>query len=119
VNAVLREITKLFASLERSVILDLLLAQILEGVVEPVAHLIAHDPADVDAAGLGQGFKPRRDIHAVAKDVVLLGDHVSQIDPNAESDPAFLGHLGLAFAHPALDRYRAANGVHHTGKLCQ
>ena len=43
-------------------VLDLLLAQILEGEVELVAHLVAHHAADADAARLGQGLPaaPRR-----------------------------------------------------------
>ena len=51
-------------------VLDLLLAQILEAEIELVAHLVAHDPADADPARLGQRFEPRRDIDAVAVDVV-------------------------------------------------
>jgi hypothetical protein len=34
-------------------VLDLLLAHVLEGVIEPVAHLVTHHPADADPAGLG------------------------------------------------------------------
>jgi len=34
-------------------VLDLLLAQILEGEIQLVALLIAHDTADTDPAGLG------------------------------------------------------------------
>ena len=50
-------------------VLDLLLAQILEREIELVAHLVMHDPADTDAARLGQGFEPCGDIDAVAVDV--------------------------------------------------
>ena len=51
-------------------VLDLLLAHVVEGEVELVAHLVAHDAADADPARLRQGFQPRRDIDAVAVDVV-------------------------------------------------
>ena len=51
-------------------VLDLLLAEILEAEIELVADLVAHDPADADPAGLGQSFQPRRDIDAIAEDVV-------------------------------------------------
>jgi len=35
---------------------DPLLAQILEGVIDPVAHLIPDDPADANPTRLGQRF---------------------------------------------------------------
>src|SRR6516165_2775623 len=55
-------------------ILDLLLAHVLERYGELVAHLIAYDPADADAARFSQGLKARRDVNTVAEDVVLV-DH--------------------------------------------
>ena len=66
-------------------VLDLLLAGILEGEVELVAHLVAHDPADADPAGLRQGFEPGRDI-----------------DADAELDAALLGNAVIAQCHVAL-----------------
>jgi len=48
---------------------------------------------------------------------VLLSDHVAQIDPNPKPDPAFLGHLGLAVNHPALDLDSATHRVHDTRKF--
>ena len=96
-----------------------MLAQIVEGVIESVAHLIAHDPADADPAGLGQGLQACRDIHPIAEDVVLLSDHVAEIDADAEPYPQLLGHLTLAVDHPALDLHSASHGVHHTGKFGQ
>src|SRR5258708_910588 len=41
-------------------VLDLLLAPVFEREVELVAHLVAHNPADADPAGLGQSFQPCR-----------------------------------------------------------
>jgi hypothetical protein len=37
-------------------ILYRLIAQLLEGVIKPVAHLFADDPADTDPSWLGQSF---------------------------------------------------------------
>ena len=67
-------------------VLDVLLAQILEGDVEPVADLVAHRRRDADAARLGQRLEPRGDIDAVAEDVAVLDDHVAEIDADAELD---------------------------------
>jgi hypothetical protein len=74
---------------------------------------------DEHPACIGQGFEPRSDIDPVAENVVLLGDHVAEIDADAKPDPPLLGHLGLAVGHPALDLNRASNGVHNTRKLRQ
>jgi hypothetical protein len=100
-------------------VLDLLLAQILEHEIELVAHLVMHDPADADPAGLGQPFQPRRDVHPIPEDVVLLNDHVAEVDADAEPDPLLLRHLGLALGHAALDLHSAAHGVDNAHELSQ
>jgi hypothetical protein len=69
-------------------------AQILEIVIEPVAHLVPNDPADADPARLGQRFQPRRDIHPVTEDIVLFGDHIAKVDPDPESDAVVLPVAG-------------------------
>jgi len=97
----------------------LLLAQILEIIVEPVAHLVPNDPADADPARLGQRFKPRRDIHPVAEDIVLFGDHIAEVDPDPESDALVLGRRCVAVSHPSLHFDTAADGVHNTCKFRQ
>ena len=48
-------------------VLDLVLAKILKGEGEPVAHVVMHCIGDEHSAGLGQGFQPGRDIHPVAE----------------------------------------------------
>ena len=81
-------------------VLDLLLAQILERDIELVADFVAHDPADADAARLGQPFQPRRDIDAVAEDVAVLDDDVAQVDADAELDAPVLGTPAFRSAIP-------------------
>jgi hypothetical protein len=77
-------------------VLDLLLAQVPEGEVELVAHLVAHDAADADPARIGQGFETGGDIDAVAEDVALINDDVAEINTNAELDTPFGGDAGVA-----------------------
>src|SRR5215831_4609051 len=62
-------------------IFDLLLAQILKGEIELVAHLIAHDAADADPTRRRQRLQTRRDIHSVAVNVLTLNNNVTEIDP--------------------------------------
>jgi len=52
-------------------VLDQLLAHILENVRELVADLVAHDPGDADPARFGQRLQPRRNVDAIAVDVVI------------------------------------------------
>jgi hypothetical protein len=71
----------------------LLLAHVFEGVIELVAHLIAHHPADADPARLGQGFKTCRDVDPIAKDVVFLNDHIAEINADPKPDAPLFGYL--------------------------
>src|SRR5262245_23433362 len=63
-------------------VLQTLLTQILEREVEPVAHLIVHDPADANPARLGESFQARGDVDPIAVDVSLFDDDIAQIDAN-------------------------------------
>src|SRR5262249_54341391 len=100
-------------------VFDLLLAQILEGEIEPVAHLIAHDAADANPARLRQRLQTRRDIHPVAVNVLALNDNVTEIDPYAELDALLGRHCRVALTHAALHRNRAAYCVDDARELDQ
>jgi hypothetical protein len=65
------------------------MVQILEGVIEPVAHLIADDPADADPARLGKRLQTCCDVDPIAENVLALGNDVAEVNPNAELDPFF------------------------------
>jgi hypothetical protein len=84
-------------------ILDLTLAEIVEAETQLVAHLVAHHARHQNAAGFGQSLQPRRDIDAVAKNVVAVDDHVADIDPDPEIDALVRGDVGVALEHAALD----------------
>src|ERR1700730_19349875 len=75
-------------------VLDALLAQIVERIGQLVADLIAPGPRNADAARLGEPLEPRGDIHAVAKDVTALGDHVAEINADAKADAPLFGYTG-------------------------
>jgi hypothetical protein len=100
-------------------VLYLLLPHVLEGIIKPVAHLVAHEPADADPASLGECLQMGRDIHPIAKDVVLLSDHVTEVDPDAEPYPPLLGNLRLAVGHSPLYLGGTANCVDHAREFGQ
>src|SRR6476469_2027967 len=100
-------------------ILDPLLALIFEREVKLVTHLIVHEAADADAARFGKCFEARCDIYSITEDVVLLDDHVAEIDANPKRDVPLVWNISLALRHPALDLYSAAHGVHNARELRQ
>jgi hypothetical protein len=94
-------------------------ARVLEGVIDPVAHLVPDNPADADPAGLGQGFQPRGYVHTVAEDVVFLSDHVAKVDADAECDTPLLWRFGVTVGHAALDLNGATHRIDHAWKFRQ
>ena len=81
--------------------------------------MVAHGSRNADPTRFGQPLHPRRDVHPVAENVLLLNDHLAEIDAHAKPDAALLRHLRLAVDHPALDLHGAADGIHHARKLRQ
>jgi len=51
-------------------------------------ELVADTSSDADPARFGKAFQARRDVDAVAADVLVFDDDVSGVDPDAELDPA-------------------------------
>ncbi len=75
---------------------------------EPAADLVADRARDADAARLGQLLQARGDVDAVAEDVVVLADHVAEVDADPELDLALAAPTSLLRArHAALDLDRA------------
>jgi hypothetical protein len=99
-------------------VLDLLLALVFKGEVELVAYLVAHHPADADAAGLGKRLQPRGDIDAVAVDVALVDDDVADIDAHAKLDTPG-GRASIAPGHVTLDIDGAAYRINDAGEFDQ
>ena len=84
-------------------VLQLVLAQVLEGKVETVAHLVVDRLRDEHAPRLGEPFEPCRDVDAVAVNPGLVVDDVPEVDADAEQHPTMLGHFLVAHRHDVLD----------------
>jgi hypothetical protein len=55
---------------------------ILERVGQLVADLVSHHPRDANPTRLCKRFQTCRNIDAVAKDIVLVDDDITKIDPD-------------------------------------
>ena len=66
------------------------LEALLASIDEVGRHLALHLPPGVlgnrDAARLGDAFDPRRDVDAVAKDIITLDDDIANVDPDPKPD---------------------------------
>src|SRR5258708_25592299 len=77
-------------------VLQLLLSEIDEIGGNRSPHMTPGIGGDADAAGRGEALEARRDVDAVAVDIVWRHDHVAEIDADAKLDAAVLRQLGLA-----------------------
>src|SRR5215469_10210603 len=68
-------------------VLNSLLAPILECIGEPIADMVANGARDADTPRLREPLQPRGDIHPIAENVIALGNHVAEVDPDPELDP--------------------------------
>jgi len=81
--------------------------------------LTGHGSRDADTTWFRQCLQPRGYVDPVAVDVVFFGDHVSEIDADAEPDALLIGHLGFPISHRALDLYRATDRIYYARKFHQ
>ena len=77
------------------------------------------DVRDADAAGRGQPLEPRRDVDAIAVDVVAVDDHVAEVDADPELDAELRLDVGVVLGDAPLDLDRTLDGVDHARELDQ
>ena len=95
------------------------LAKVVKAERKFVAHGVAHGAGDANAPWRSHCFQPRRDIHAVAVDVIAVTDDIANIDAYAEFDPPVERHGFVALGHAPLHVHSAPHRVHRTGKFHQ
>src|SRR5262249_50775016 len=98
-------------------VLKLLLTCVLEGDLKLTFRVLLHPTGDTDAPGLRQPLQTRGYVHSVPEDVIAVDDDVTLVNADPELDALVLGHLCVAFGHPALDLDSTAEGVHHAREL--
>src|SRR6185312_4859475 len=100
-------------------VLVALLAHLVEAEVELARDLVVDARGDADAAGLGDALQARRDVHAVAEQIVALHHHVAQVDADAECEPLLLGQRFVAGLQRRLDLDRTAQRLHRARELLE
>src|SRR4029077_5481179 len=90
---------------------------IFKGAIELPANLALSVVRDADAAGLCNPFKPRRNVNAIAEDVIIVEDDVPDVNANAELDPDIRWHAHVFNGHAALYLHRATRCINGTGEL--
>src|SRR6266853_877247 len=100
-------------------VLQLDLALVVETYIDPVTDLIVNSTRDRNASRHSDAFEPRCNIDAIAEDIVVVDDDVSQMDADAELDPLGLGYLRVLASHAALNFDGALRCIDGTGKFDQ
>ena len=88
---------------------------VVEG--ELVPDLLVDGVRDADAARLCEFLQPRRDVDAVAKNVVAVDDHIAEIDADAQLQPSRRRYRlvehdgGLLYRNSAIERIDNAGEI--------
>jgi hypothetical protein len=92
-----------------------LLAHVLKDEIELARGILLRARGDADAAGLGQGFQTRRDVHAVTEDV--LDDDIAHAGADTELDAPVGRNTSIPFDHAGLHLGHTAQRIHDTAEL--
>ena len=100
-----------------------ILQALLAAIDEVGRHLALHLPPGVlrkrDASRRSDAFDARRDVDAIAKNIVAFDDDVADIDADAELDRIGFRSAGIVLANVFLDLYRTGNRVDGAAELYQ
>ena len=72
-------------------VLHRLLAEVGEGERQLVPDLVIRGAGDAQTTRLAERFEARRNVHAVAEDVIAVDDDVADVDPDPKNDPLVFG----------------------------
>ena len=81
--------------------------------------MVAYGSRNTDPASLGERFETRRDIDAIAEDVISLGDYIAKIDADPKPDSPLGSQIRVAVDHPALYLAGTAHRIDHARKFHQ
>jgi len=105
------------ARIGSAIFLQVLRTHIFKGDIDLAADLTLRVVGDADAARLRDPLQARSDVDAVAKDIIVIDDDVTDVNADAELDPVVLRHVGILPGHAALDFNRKARRIDGTGEF--
>src|SRR6516225_1829129 len=76
-----------------------------------------HDAGDANAAGVGEAFQPRRNVHPVAVNLLTLDHHVAKVHSYPELHSSLGCDARVLCLESGLDLYGAVHRVYHAGEL--
>ena len=87
--------------------------------VELALHLVVGGARDQHAARRAKLLKARRDVHAVAEQIVAFDHHVAEIDAYPKDDAALGRSRGLVCGNTCLHRHGTGDRIDDGAKLHQ
>jgi len=82
-----------------------------------ILDLLVNAAGDADAVRLCQPLQARRNIHAVADQVITLDHHVAEVDADAEMHSLVFGEGGSQSLNGLLDLHRGPNRFYRAWEL--
>jgi hypothetical protein len=100
-------------------VLQLPISQVFENETNLVAHLIMYNSAYANPVGVGEAFEARRNVYAIAIDVLAVYNDVAEVDADAELNSLVRRNIRIPILHRALDQHRELDGFDHAWELDQ
>ena len=100
-------------------VLELLLAHVADMKRELALDLLVGILGKADRAGAGQRLHASGNVDAIAVDVALVDDNITDVDADAEFDAANFGNGGVALGHGTLDFHGTTGCVDRARKFHQ
>ena len=98
-------------------VFELLLAHVAYIERELALDLVVGIFGKADRAGPGERLHASGNVDAIAIDIALVDDDVTDVDADAEFDPPIFGNCSVALCHGALDFHGATNGIDRARKF--
>ena len=88
-----------------------LLSHIITGDLDLASNLPIGIIGHADPARLGDAFQPCGDVNAVAEDITIIKNDVTDMDADAKFDPLIRRHGDVLLSHTALNFNRIAHRI--------
>src|ERR1700723_3327071 len=88
-------------------------------MIDLAANLPVRIVRDANAPRFGNAFQARRDVDAIAEDVVVVDDDITDMNPDAEFDPKLRRHAGISDRHFLLYDNGASRGIDRAAEFDQ